>query len=225
VSRWLPHPISPTTLEGATIWLGAAATLAVFSFLYRENRAYRFAEHILLGLGVGFGVAVAITDVLIPKWWVPLRSGDAGSTAFALAAAALGLMWYGHYHPRTVWLSRIVMGLVIGAGAGIALNAGINDRLPRIVPSFKSAYIPPAQATIYSAAFNILVFLVILFSVLSYFFWFERKGRPPETGSGLGRVFLMIAFGIFFGNAIMTRVGVFIERVSFLLTQWLRIGT
>jgi hypothetical protein len=37
-------------------------------------------------------------------------------------------------------------------------------------------------------------------------------------------MFLMVTFGVFFGNTVMTRMSVFIERVWFLLAQWLRFG-
>lgn len=229
MNRFLPHPVSPVGVEGLALWLSALATLAIFSFLYKENRLYRFAEHILLGLGIGFAVAATVTDILIPKWWTPLtqgwRSGHGGAVAMGIAAGILGLMWYGLYHKKTVWLSRVVMGLTIGAGAGLAFKAEINDKLPQVIASFKSPYVPPAEATAYNNSFNNLLFLLILFSVLSYFFFsFEQKHPLIRAGSRTGRLFLMITFGVFFGNTIMTRMSVFIERVWFLLTQWLRFG-
>lgn len=49
-------------------------------------------------------------------------------------------------------------------------------------------------------------------------------GPNPEGSLRAGRVFLMITFGIFFGKTVMTRMNVFIERIWFLLKQWLRIG-
>jgi hypothetical protein len=134
-------------------------------------------------------------------------------------------MWYGLYHRKTVWVSRLVMGLTIGAGAGLAFKAEINDKLPQIVASFKSPYVPPADATALNNSINNTLFLVIVFSVLSYFFFSARQtGRIWRASTGLGRMFLMVTFGVFFGNTVMTRMSVFIERVWFLLAQWLRFG-
>ncbi|MBM3492974.1 MAG: hypothetical protein FJX72_01430 [Armatimonadetes bacterium] len=165
MSSWLPHPVSPFTSQGLTIWLGAIATLAIFSFLFRENRAYRFAEHTLLGLGIGFGVATTITDILIPKWWNPLTEGwrdhQHGVVALAVAQFVLGMLWYGLYHRKTVWLSRIVMGLSIGAGAGLAFKAEINDKLPQIIASFKSPYVPAAEATAFNNSISTIVLIVV----------------------------------------------------------------
>src|SRR4030065_347785 len=47
----------------------AACTIGIFSFLYRENKTYRFFAHLLLGLGVGVSVGAAWTGILQPKWW------------------------------------------------------------------------------------------------------------------------------------------------------------
>jgi hypothetical protein len=225
----LPHPASPFTISGLVIWLAAVATLAVFSFLYRENRVYRFAEHILLGLGVGFGLAATITDVILPKWWRPLsegwQNGEAVPVAMGLLAALLGLLWYGLYHPRTVWLSRMVMGLTVGAGAGLAFKAEINDKLPQILASFKSPYVPASEMTAFNNPINNVLFLIIVLSVLSYFFFsVEHKGAAARGASRFGRLCLMVTFGVFFGNTVMTRMSVFIERIWFLLREWLRIG-
>jgi hypothetical protein len=211
------------------IWLGAFATLAVFSFLYRENRAYRFAEHVLLGLGVGFGVATTITDILLPKWYVPLVTALAqhrwGAAGIGLLAGILGSFWYGMYHPRTIWLSRLVMGITIGAGAGIAFKAQINDKLPQLIASFKSPYVPPAKASGYNTTADNIVFIVVLTCVLAYFFFsFQHNNRLLRASAHWGRLFLMVTFGVFFGNTVMTRMSVFIERVWFLLTQWLHLA-
>ncbi len=229
MTGFVPHPVSPFSLQGLTIWLSALATLAIFSFLYKENRIYRFAEHALLGFGIGFSVATTITDILIPKWWTPMvsgwRTGHHGAFALGLLAGGLGLMWYGIYHRKTVWMSRVVMGLTIGAGAGLAFKAEINDKLPQIVASFKSPYVPAAETTAFSNSLNNILFFFIVFTVLSYFFFSARQtGRVWGTSTKLGRTFLMITFGVFFGNTIMTRMSVFIERVWFLLAQWLRFG-
>lgn len=229
MNQWLPHPVSPVSWLGLTIWLGAVATLAIFSFLFKENRAYRFAEHTLLGLGIGFGIATTITDIVIPKWWTPLTSAWSrhqwSIVTLALAELILGLMWYGLYHRKTVWLSRIVMGLAIGAGAGVAFKAEINDKLPQIIASFKSPYVRASDATAFNNTPSNIVFVAVMLCVLSYFFFSVEHRHPAlKASSRIGRVFLMLTFGVFFSNAIMTRMSVFIERVWFLLTQWLRIG-
>jgi hypothetical protein len=36
------------------IWVGALLTLFVFSFLYRDNPLYKFAEHLFVGVSAGY---------------------------------------------------------------------------------------------------------------------------------------------------------------------------
>src|SRR5262245_47729894 len=60
------------TVEGRIIWLGALATLALYTVLYRENRVYRTAEHLFVGLAAGYGAYLVWSQVLYPKWWVPM---------------------------------------------------------------------------------------------------------------------------------------------------------
>ena len=70
-------------------WIAAFLTLCVFSFLYRENPFYRFAEHLFVGSAAGYLLAVQWHNVLIPNVWTPLtRGGD----LVVLIPLALGLM-------------------------------------------------------------------------------------------------------------------------------------
>ena len=58
---------NPLTPEGIWVWIAAILTLAVFSFLYRENPFYRFAEHLFVG--IANGVAVGIVVGIIAYFW------------------------------------------------------------------------------------------------------------------------------------------------------------
>src|SRR5919197_373010 len=80
--RWGLATMSHTPL----IWLGALATLALYSILYRENPVYRFAEHLFLGLATGYGLYVVWTDVLLPKWWKPMMVDGQWWWVFAFVA-------------------------------------------------------------------------------------------------------------------------------------------
>jgi hypothetical protein len=62
-------------LELATdiwVWVAAILTLFVYSFLIKDNPLYKFAEHAMGGLGVGYWTAVLFYNVIIPDFWEPL---------------------------------------------------------------------------------------------------------------------------------------------------------
>ena len=53
------------------VWIAAFLTLCIYSFLYRDNPFYRFAEHLFVGISVGYGIVLSIHQGLIPFAWTP----------------------------------------------------------------------------------------------------------------------------------------------------------
>ncbi|MGB9620785.1 MAG: hypothetical protein ACPL7K_10255, partial [Armatimonadota bacterium] len=49
---------------------------------------------------------------------------------------------------------------------------------------------------------------------------FEHKTALVRGSAKAGRWLLMISFGAFFGNTVMTRMAVFLERLQFLVGDW-----
>ena len=50
------------------IWLGALLSLSLYSFLYKDNPFYKFAEHLFVGMSAGYWVIYTIMNVIIPNW-------------------------------------------------------------------------------------------------------------------------------------------------------------
>lgn len=49
------------------IWLSAFFTLAILSFLYRDNPFYKFAEHAFVGISAAYYMVIAVWTTLIPN--------------------------------------------------------------------------------------------------------------------------------------------------------------
>ena len=47
------------------VLLAGFLTLSIYSFLFKENPLYRFAEHLYVGVSAGYLVARAVNDVLV----------------------------------------------------------------------------------------------------------------------------------------------------------------
>src|SRR5262249_38687852 len=105
-----------TSTEAALIWLGALATLSLYSILYKENPVYRLAEHVFLGLAGGYGLFVAWGEILLPKWYTPLFKE--GQWVWSLAVIA-ALMYFTVFSKRFSWMSRLIMTLMMGLKAGL----------------------------------------------------------------------------------------------------------
>ncbi len=209
------------------VWLGALATLGVYSILYRENPVSRLFEHIFVGLSVGYMVAVTWTETLRDKWYLPMIHDREWYWIFA---PIIGLLFYFIFSRKLSWMARLAMGLFFGTAAGQTFRGFFPIFWPQVTGSFKPLRAHPATATMPGltwgdAILHNWLFVIILLAVMSYFFFSIR----PESGAGkvqtktasLGRWFLMIAFGAMFGNTVMARLSLFIGRVDFLLHQWL----
>lgn len=199
------------------VWFGALCTLGLYSILYRENKFFRFFEHLFIGLATGYAIYITWTQTLRPRWWDPMVTEGRWWWAFALPA---GLLFYLIYSRRYAWMSRLIFALFFGFAAGQAfqLFAGV------YFPLFRSAINNPLLGVPVSTALNNVLFLVILLSVMSYFFFsFEQRGVVARA-SRLGRYLLMFAFGAIFGSTIMARMSLLIGRVYFLLNDWLGIA-
>jgi len=199
------------------IWLSAVATLAIYSILYRENVVFRFFEHVFIGLATGYTSYIVIVQVLGPKWWNPLFVEHRWYWIFALL---MGAMFYTVYSKRWSWMNRLAVGIFIGLAAGYGIVGFVTELAPQLKASFKPLW---STAAPYLEANNLLFFITII-TVMSYFFFSFEQRHPVIKGSArMGRWLLMVAFGAIFGNTVMGRMSLLIDRLEFLLHQWLRV--
>lgn len=210
MSGWLVR-----NADSIVIWAAAVSTFAIYSILYRENKFYRLFEHILIGLGTGWGVYITWSEWLGPKWWTPMVGEGRWYMAFALV---FGSMFYFIYSRKHMWVSRVIFGLFMGLGAGAIFKSFYGNYFPQIGASMKPVAGPGMSAW---QTVNAVIFYVILLTCMSYFFFsFEHKNWAVKRSAALGRWFLMIGFGAIFGATVMGRMTLFIGRLSFLINDW-----
>jgi len=61
-------------------------------------------------------------------------------------------------------------------------------------------------------------------TVLFYFFFSVKHERSAGAISRVGIWFLMVAFGAMFGYTVMGRLALLIDRLDFLMADWLKIS-
>ena len=220
---------NPDFTKAAVLWIGALCTVGIYSILYKENKVFRFFEHLFIGLATGYTIYTAWNDVLRPHWWEPLTHGQ-WWWIFALPG---GLLFYMIYSRRHAWMSRLIFGLFFGATAGRAFQAYAAYYFPLASSVVRTTFINPPKGhgpgtyafSPVSATLNNLLFLVIVVSVMTYFFFsFEQKNAAIRGTSKLGRFILMFAFGAIFGSTIMARMSLLIGRLYFLIHDWIQVG-
>lgn len=188
--------------------IAAILTLFIFSFLYRDNPFYKFAEYLLVGISVGYFIVISIKTTVVPKLIFPIfREGD----LLYLIPGILGLFMFLRFFPKLAWLSRISMALIIGAGAGVSIPAMMQAQ---IFAQMK------ASMGSYASINNIIVALAVI-TTLSYFFFSREHKGALGTSAKIGVFFMMLFFGATFGYTVMSRVTLLIGRAQFLLGDFL----
>ncbi len=198
-------------------WGAVAAgllTLAIYSFLYRDNPVYKFAESLLIGLSIGYALVTFWQTAILDKLVYPLFSHG---QLLLIVPLLLGLMMFSRFSRRLGWLSRIPLALMIGAGAGSAIPAMLYERTLRQV----SNSIQPLVTAGGQFNFSGLVVLVGLLSTLAYFYFSREHKGFLGSFAKIGTYFMMIFFGATFGYTVMSRMSTLIGRVDFLLTDFL----
>ncbi|MBI5708956.1 MAG: hypothetical protein HZC42_01440 [Candidatus Eisenbacteria bacterium] len=211
------------------VWVAALLTLFIFSFLYKDNPFYKFAEHLFVGVSAGYYIILNFWTVVVPNLWDPLVhafSGKAGPPFAAslgdyrgwmLLPGLLGLLLFTRLIRRIGWLSRWSLAVIIGVYAGLKTTGfAQGDFVAQLQGSLR-----PLWGHGPGADLSAIVFTVgLIASLLFFFFSREHKGALGAV-SRVGIVFLMVSFGAGYGYTVMSRVSLLIGRFQYLIGDWL----
>ena len=209
--------------SGFGIILAAGLSLALYSFPYKDNPLFKFAENVFVGVAAAY---------VFGQYWYQTMYGElivrftalgsetetAGSSGWwLLVPTVLGILMLSRLSRQFGWLSRISFAFFVGLGAGFTI--------PRYISSFILAQIQPTIAPLSWSweGLNLFIILVGVVTVLIYFFFSVEHTGVVGKASKLGIWFLMISFGASFGYTIMARLSLLIGRVRFLMDDWLHI--
>ena len=232
------------------LFFGVLATIGLYSVLYRENKLYRFFEHMFLGLAGGYTLYALWSDTLYPHWWSKMTGNMAEETAAAsngywmyILLLPIGLMGYFVFNKKYNWMSRVPIGIILGLFATEQFQvfsnrylAQLDDSFKPLIPTDLSTFTRPptpgltqeqianlSAQTFASEAFSNIIYVFTLVCVLSYFlFSFEIKGKVMRTMTTSGRWLLMIGFGAIFGSTVMMRFTLLIDRMYFVFIEFLQ---
>lgn len=194
---------------------GFLLTIAVLSFVLKDNPFYRLAVHMLIGVSAGYAVVVLVRDVFSPLFESLLQERTA-NTFFWIVPLMLTLLLLTKAFPRRAWVGNVSMAALIGIGAAVSLVGAIAGT---ILPQILVQYQDPLLG---------LVVAILAMFALGYFFFTARLNEEGEVTiygwypyvSGAGRVVITIALAGLFAAVLSTSLVLLTQRLSFYIDQF-----
>ena len=190
------------------IILAMLLTVAIFSYVYGETPLFRFAEHIFVGVATGHGMVVAY-KYIVDNAVTPFINGNIST----LIGLIFGVVMLFNVSKETAWISRWSIGIMTGAILGLGVKALVSVNLVNQIVGTISPFVGKGIGL---ETLNALLILIGTITSLMYF-TFTYKNKGLEYLSRIGRIFLMITLGGYFGNTTLSRLTLLSGRIVFLL--------
>jgi len=217
------------------LWLAAFFTLAIFSFMYRDNPVYKLAEAIIVGVSAAYWMVIGFWGVIIPNIFGKLAPAWTQSWAMPglvpvheeywwtyFVPLLLGAMLLWGLAPRGAWIGRWPMALVIGSFAGMRLVAYLHaDFMSQIRSSIVPLLVTQDGAIEPADSVRSTIGVICVLACLTYFFFSVPHRGVVGKVSRVGIWVLMITFGAAFGYTVMGRIALLAIRFEFLFDDWL----
>ena len=113
--------LAPIDVLGA--WVGIFLTMAILSFLYGDNPFYKFAEHLFIGISIGYIVVVQFKNNFWIKLERPMSPWD------LVPALLIAFMFIKLASRRLAWLGRFPLAFVVALYAGQSVTALVGSDL------------------------------------------------------------------------------------------------
>lgn len=226
LSRMFPRPLSDGDPERWWLVLGVLCTVAIVTYVYKDNVLFRVAEHILIGVAMGYSVCAVYFNVGQVDFVIPVfREGE----WMPLIPAFLGILMCFRVFPKLSWLSRFPLAMLVGMGMGQALPRSLQANVFFQVYGAErvdfAGYLSQGTFEGYMAALGGVILIVGSLCALLYFY-FSKAHRGFIGGAAkIGIALLMIGFGASFGYTVQARISLFAARVLFVLRDWMGVIT
>ena len=199
------------------IWIAAVLTLAIFSFLYKDNPVFKLAEHVFAGVSVGYYIGLYWDTVIVQQLWVPLSQGKSNSRFWLIIPGLMGVLMFSRLSEKWSSLSRIGLAFIMGNTAGVFLLSELHGK---VMYQMQATMIPQTTGGVPNYLLTVIVVVGVISTLIYFYFSKEHTGALGGVAR-IGIWFIMISFGAHFGYTVMGRISLLIGRVVFLYHDWL----
>jgi hypothetical protein len=211
----------PPFFDTFGLWIGAALTVWLFSFAFKDNALYKLAEHLFVAIAGAYSFTIAF-DGIIRTGINPIQQGD----VTRIVPLILGCFFFAKYFGKYSWIARFGPAFAIGVGLGISVTTAPEGF---VLAQVKSTMLPLWTADPITALTNILVVLIVLGGLTYFMFTFVPGIRGPKKKTPatllydvfmkIGIYGMMIGFGTLFASTIVSRVAYLIGRLTDLIAS------
>lgn len=190
--------------------VGSAVSIGAYTVLIGDNPISRITEHIYTGILSGY-IFATNWDYINKNAIGRIQEGQ----FIYITSLILCLMLLARLEPKWVWLYRYPVALTVGAGLGLAIRTTV---VADFLGQIKATILP-------LNSINNIVIVIGTITSISYFLWSTRYEGPYVYVNRVGRLFLLIAFGVAYGQTASFRFELVIGRLVAMLDPQVQMYT
>ena len=181
---------------------GSAVSLGAYSVLIGDNPVSKITENIYMGILGGY--------IFATNWDFINKNAIgkvAGGDFIYIIAILLSLMLLGRLKAEYLWVSRYPVVLTVGVGLGLAMRTTVT-----------ADFLGQIQATMLQwNSLDNIVMVIGTITAAAYFIFTAQTSGVYKYVNTAGRVFLLIAFGVAYGQTASFRFELVIGRLVAML--------
>jgi len=181
---------------------GSAVSLGAYSVLIGDNPISKITENIYMGILGGY--------IFATNWDFINKNAIgkvAGGDFIYIIAIILSLMLLGRLKAEYLWVSRYPVVLTVGVGLGLAMRTTVT-----------ADFLGQIQATLLQwNSLDNIVMVIGTITAAAYFIFTAQTSGVYKYVNTVGRVFLLIAFGVTYGQTASFRFELVIGRLVAML--------
>jgi len=198
------------------VWVNAIVALGLLSLIFKpENPFYEVIENLT--------VAVVTANLTIVSLQYVYNNGTtpflAGKDSLLILPIMLGLLIMVRLLPRKWhWISRFSTSFMLAIGLGISITSFTKGDIVNQIALTILPVLTPDPMT------NINNLLIIVGTATSFYFFSYSRLKPSKAEqmiARIGRVFLMVSFGVGFAGYTLTYLGSMQGTLNYLIKAWL----
>ena len=181
---------------------GSIVSIGAYSVLIGDNPISKITENIYMGILGGY-IFVTNWDFIQKNAISKLMNGE----FIYIIAILLSVMLLGRLKAKYLWISRYPVVLTVGVGLGLAMRTTVT-----------ADFLGQIQATLLPwNSLNNIVMVVGTVTAAAYFIFTAQKSGIYKYVNTAGRVFLLVAFGVAYGQTVSFRLELVIGRLVAML--------